>query len=191
MDQLRKNTLITGGLIGGGLAIAGGLLIWWLTRPAGSTGDRPPIIVSNGSVRIQAQFDDQEVSRGTFEKDPSTQFVWFHKHPGIVPTRFKVIVDDSDCDDDQPLEATNLNVTYTDGGSQKTFTIGMKGGFLALTFSGFDPVVDKAYKLRIGAPGAGPKLDKVDLTNALISNTPFKTCTFPGPHASIEVRQRH
>ena len=67
------------------------LLAWWYyqRRPTNPGDERPPIIISDGSLDIFATPDQKSHNRGTWKSAGAT---WYHEHGGDDPARLTVNV---------------------------------------------------------------------------------------------------
>jgi len=123
------------------LAVLGliGYVAWNYFFPEG-TGNRSPVIVSNGPVRIEATRDNRgtgEFKKGLFGWSRS----WYHYHPGHSPSGFDVIVTDSSCGSEARYQATEMRILSTGNGTSSTVTIQI-AGLGPLAYLEVDPDTD-------------------------------------------------
>jgi hypothetical protein len=98
----------------------------------GDDADRPPIIVSDGSVHLRTIAKNQGTGtnnrRGTWEKDPNNSNQWFHDHGNEKARRLLVNVlygsGGANCSSSTYVHSVrSVTVTYSDGVADQAFMI--------------------------------------------------------------------
>src|SRR5262245_40388646 len=108
-----------------------GFLAWNHFVPE-AVGDRPPILISNGPVRIEAQADNK--GRGAFEQGMFGMGTgWYHHHPTRGPMHLEAVVEGSTCGENARYNAEEIRVLMNGtAGTSSAVTISV-GGFPPFT----------------------------------------------------------
>jgi len=158
--------------------------------------DRPPIIVSTGSMEVEALFDDKDMSRGRFDAGGATQSqTWTHKHDGKSVKKFSVVLTDATGAGCSAAviykKVTKVTVNYTEPvkgtNINKMLLVSIIGDDLVLTFpDAVAPSLDYFFRLE------NATLKSVVFEGDPMGNggsQPF-TCDL-GANGSVEIRQRN
>jgi hypothetical protein len=177
MSKALRNLIVIGVL---------GWLGWTLLFKPGP-GERPPILISNGPVRIEAQPDGR--GAGDFQKGLlGIGRSWYHHHPSQGPTHFEVVVADSSCGQDAKYDATEFTVISGGSGTSSTFTISV-GGMGALTYLAVDPA--NSTKVNQDATRTPHQIEVGERDELLQSvRVAGSTCAFNPGQGSITINQR-
>lgn len=189
MSRSVRKIIVFGGLIGAAALLSGGCQ----PRP-GSDDDRPPIIVSDGSIHLRAVGKDAGAGtnhqRGSWKQDGGQ---WFHDHGGPKARHLLVNVlygaGSADCEDPEHVfKVRELTVTFTDAmtSADTAFKIfvedpnGTTPGRLMTNANGtVDPKVP--FWLNVGA--AGDRLKSVAFSSLNV------TCTLEAGKGQIHIYQ--
>lgn len=106
--------------------------ILWLRQAMDVDDDRPPVVVSNGSVVIEDMGGNSASGEaGIFQKatsSPAGRTLWAHLHDGKAPKRFRATVTDSSCG--AFYSASNLKravFAYAGGGASREIYVRVAG----------------------------------------------------------------
>jgi len=166
-----------------------GLIGWvvWIYVFQQGPGDRPPVLVSNGPLRIEVP--SETGNPGDFQKGLMNMGQsWYHHHPAHGPSRFEVVVTDSSCGSEARYDATELIVLAGGGGTSSRLTISVGGGGPP-TYLEVAPDIgtgvrqDPASPTRLDVGGPDEQLQTVRVAGA--------TCAFSPGEGSITINQRH
>jgi hypothetical protein len=173
------------------LVIAAGVgILWYLGYIKFSDGDdRPPVVVSSGSIQIESQFDANDESRGRLDPlAPGDKKKWLAVHDkGKPPKKVSVIIDGSTTTSPE-CRPTNVhkNVTKVTFSYVPTAASGIPNQFTAsITANGLefhlpvDAEQTAATNFRVTIPA-------VTLRSVTIDGT---TCDL-GARGEVELRQR-
>jgi hypothetical protein len=163
-----------------------GYFAWNYFVPQG-IGERSPLYISNGPVRIEAQPDRQ--GRGSFEKGLyGMGRPFYHHHPGQGPSRLEVVVSGSSCGDEARYDVTELWVLATGAGTSSTVTIQIwKIG--PVSFLEIDPNTGTSLVRDATQPHALEMgLRDQTLTSVRVAGT---NCAFQPGNGFITIFQKH
>jgi hypothetical protein len=174
------------GLLKFGVVVLVGYFAWNYLFQQG-TGDRPPVFVMNGPVRVEAQFDAR--GRGEFKKGMwGWGNSWYHHHPAHSPSSFEVIVTESSCGAEARYTASELRILSSGSGASSSFNIKAGGvgplGFLEVepdTGTTVTPDPRQPYRIDIGSRDD-------QLTNVRVAGS---SCAFVAGQGSIAIYQKH
>jgi hypothetical protein len=166
-----------------------GLIGWigWTAVFQPGPGERPPVVISNGPVRVEAQADSK--GAGRFEKGMlGIGRSWFHHHPSQGPTHFEVVVTGSSCGSDAKYDAAELTVLSGGSGTSSSVTISIVG-VGALTYLAVEPdtgttvsqdATRTPFQIEVG--GREDQLQQVRVSGS--------TCAFNPGEGTITIAQR-
>jgi hypothetical protein len=177
----------------GTLIVAG--LLYFLWAFLGGGDDQPPIIVSDGSIHLMADFDPNGNGRGEWEEvTAGNKMKWGYRHSGGRPTsRIEVTLLDgvSPCDNaNRVYPATAVVAKFSNG---ESLTVNFDDSLekyrrLQATFAGLPegnfPAKRPDQDFWIVAGDAGTRLTSVEITNAAA-----KTACDLGEFGRITIRQ--
>jgi hypothetical protein len=166
-----------------------GVIGWigWTVLFQQGQGERPPIVISNGPVRIEAQPDGR--GAGDFQQGLlGIGRSWYHHHPSQGPTHFEVVVADSSCGPDAKYDATELTVISGGSGTSSTVTISV-GGVGALTYLAVEP--SNGTKVTHDAALTPHQIEVGERDEQLQSvSVAGSTCAFTPGQGTITITQR-
>jgi hypothetical protein len=188
-DFVKNSLILSAGLIVGA-ALAGVLV-----NVLAGDEDQPPIIVSNGSVKIDAMYAANDTDRGEFMSTNGGDTAYRHDHGGGKASKFAVFLDGwtpvvagSDCSARVGGFATQIEVTYQwVVALERKFTIGIDQGSGRLQFNFNDAKPTKRNPHRLELEGLTGALKTVVITKM---GGGTSTCKAADSDASIEIRPK-